>query len=101
MCLMARGSKVTPNLDPNISHNDESDDDEEIDDAFMHELGMVYASLHGNNNARAKFEYLMDTIVENKETIRDLKSLVHEGTLRFNILKQELHDEKHTSASLS
>ena len=75
MCVMARGSKVTPNLDPNMSHNDESDDDEDIDDAFMHELGMVYASLRGNNNARAKFEYLMDTIVENKETIRDTNYL--------------------------
>src|SRR5664279_5371619 len=44
MCLMARGSKVTPTLNPNISRNDDSDDDEEeIDDDFMHELGMVYA----------------------------------------------------------
>src|SRR5664279_3434279 len=102
MCLVARGSKVTPTLNPNISRNDESDDDEEeIDDNFMHELGMVYASLHGNTNARAKFEFLMDTIVENKETIKDLKSLVNEGKLRFNLLKQDLHDEKHTSASLS
>ena len=62
---------------------------------------MAYASLRGNTNARAKFEFLMDTMVENKETIKDLKSLVNEGKLRFNLLKQELRDEKHTSASLS
>src|SRR5664279_3304339 len=102
MCLVARGSKVTPTLNPNISRNDESDDDEEeIDDNFMHELGMVYASLHGNTNARAKFEFLMDTIVENNETIKDLKSLVNEGKLRFNLLKQDLTNEKHNSFTLS
>src|SRR5664279_4070970 len=102
MCLMARGSKVTPTLNPNISRNDESDDDdEEIDDNFMHELGMVYASLRGNTNARAKFDFLMDTIVENKETIKDLKPLVNEGKFIFNLLKQELRDEKHNSFTLS
>ena len=38
MCLMARGSKVTPTLNPIISHNDESDNDdeeEEIDEVFF------------------------------------------------------------------
>ena len=62
MCLMARGSKVTPTLNPNISLNDESDDDDNDDDeddnnAFLHEMGIVYASLRGNNNARASVEY--------------------------------------------
>src|SRR5664279_1799177 len=43
----------------------------------------------------------MDTIVENKETIKDLKSLVNEGKLRFNLLKQDLTNEKHNSFTLS
>ena len=110
MCLMARGSKVTPTLNPNISPNDESDDDadgEDVDgkdddnNAFLHGMGIVYASLRGNNNACVKIEYLMDTVFKHKETIKELNSLVNEVKRRFNLLKQELLEEKHTNASLS
>ncbi|KAK1598496.1 hypothetical protein QYE76_048264 [Lolium multiflorum] len=48
MCLMANGSKVSPTLTPNTSSNDESDDgdnDEEYN-TLLHDMGMVYASLH-------------------------------------------------------
>jgi hypothetical protein len=54
---MASGSKVTPTLNPDTSPYDESDDDDDDDDddneAFLHVMGIVYASLHGNNDARA------------------------------------------------
>src|SRR5664279_185713 len=64
-------------------------------------MDILYASLHGNNNSRTKLESLVEIVVENKETIKDLKSLVNEGKLRFNLLKQELRDEKRTNASFS
>jgi hypothetical protein len=102
MCLMASGSKVTPTLNRDTSPNDESDDDIDDDnEAFLHDMGIVYASLCGNNDARAKFKNLMETLFEHKETIKELNSLVNEGKWRFNLLKQELSKEKHTNSSLS
>jgi hypothetical protein len=100
MCLMASGSKVTPTLDPNTSPNDKSDDDDD-NEAFLHEMEIMYASLRGNENAHAKVEHLMETLFEHKETINELNSLVNEGNRRFNLLKQELSEEKHTNSSLS
>jgi archaellum component FlaC len=99
---MASGSKVTPTLTPDTSTNDESDDDIDDDnEAFLHEMGIVYASLWGNNDARAKVKHLMETLFEHKETIKELNSLVNEGKRRFNLLKQELSEEKHTNYCLS
>jgi hypothetical protein len=61
----------------------------------------MYASLRGNNDAHAKVEHLMETLFEHKETIKELNSLVNEGKRRFNLLKQELSEEKHTNSCLS
>jgi hypothetical protein len=51
-CLMASGSKVTPTLNPDTSpcYDDDGDDNK----AFLHEMGIVYAYIHGNDNSRAK-----------------------------------------------
>jgi hypothetical protein len=98
MCLMATGSKGTPTLNPDTSPNDESDADD--NEAFLHEIGIVYSSLRGNENAHAKVEHLMETLFEPKNTIKELNSLVNEGKRRFNLLKQELSEEKHTNSSL-
>jgi hypothetical protein len=98
MCLMASGLKVNPTLNPDTSPNDESDND---DEAFLHEMGIVYASLHGNNDAHAKVKHLIETLFEHKDTIKELNSLVNEGKQRFNLLKQELSEDKHTNSSLS
>jgi hypothetical protein len=81
MCLMASGSKVTPTVNPDTSPNDESDDNDDVNEAFLNEMGIVYASLHGNNDARAKFEHLIETLFEHKATIKELNSLVNEALL--------------------
>ncbi|KAK1697398.1 hypothetical protein QYE76_014095 [Lolium multiflorum] len=48
MCLMANGSKVSPTLTPNTSSNDESNDDDNDEEynILVHNMAMVYASLH-------------------------------------------------------
>ncbi|KAK1696745.1 hypothetical protein QYE76_013442 [Lolium multiflorum] len=48
MCLMANGSKVSPTLTPNTSSNDESDDDDNDEEynILVHNMAMIYASLH-------------------------------------------------------
>ena len=75
---MARGSKVTPTLNPNISHNYESEDDNDEDEhnSFMHEMDMVYASLDGNKDARANLEYLMDTILKTRKSSMNCNHLL-------------------------
>ncbi|KAK1684017.1 hypothetical protein QYE76_044865 [Lolium multiflorum] len=47
MCLMAKGSKVSPTLTPNTSSNDENDDDDNDEEynTLVHDMAMVYASL--------------------------------------------------------
>ncbi|KAK1652363.1 hypothetical protein QYE76_070168 [Lolium multiflorum] len=45
MCLMAKGSKVSPTLTPNTSYDDDDDNDEEYN-TLVHNMAMVYASLH-------------------------------------------------------
>jgi hypothetical protein len=55
---MASGSKVTPTLNLDTSPNDESDNDDD-NETFLHEMGIVYASLHGNNDARAKVKHFV------------------------------------------
>ena len=105
MCLMANGPKVTPTLNPDTSSNDESDDDENDNDeeynALVNEMGFVYASLRGNKEARANVEHSMETINKYKETIVELESHVQNRRMRFNLLKQELRDEKHTNFLLT
>ena len=60
---MAKLPKITPTLNPNISLNDESDDENKNDHNYVvHKLGIVHVSLRGSGNARAKLEYLMDIV---------------------------------------
>jgi hypothetical protein len=105
MSLMAKGSKVTPTSHSNITPNEESDDEDDSDDernmSFLREMAVIYHSLRGNNNARAKFENLLDTVYKNKESIEELESHVENGRMRFNLLKQELRDEKRTTFLLT
>ena len=103
MCLMANGSKVSPTLTPNTSSNDESDDDDNDEEynTLVHNMAMVYASLHGNKEARANLEHSMDTLNKYRETIVELESHVENGEMRFTLLKHELKDEKHTNFMLT
>ena len=104
---MARGSKVTPTLNPNTSSNDESDNDDDDDDedeeynSLLQEMGMVYASLRGNKEARARLEHSMETMNKYRETIEELESHIENRRMRVNLLKQELKDEKHTNFLLT
>ena len=76
--------------------NDESDDDndEEVD-PIITGLYKVRCSLHGD--ALAKFDFLMETVASRDETVEGLESHIENEKRRFNLLKQELSDEKNTS----
>ena len=81
---------------PSIEEDDKVDED---GNAIMIKLLRVMNSIHGE--PRAQFEYLMDTISSWDDTIEELESHIEDGRRRFNLLKQELTNEKHNSFTLS
>ena len=72
--LMAKASEVSSTLDPDASHND--DNDEENDNfASTHEKGkIVLQALSKNKIASSKFFEIMGTLVEHEETIEALEA---------------------------
>jgi hypothetical protein len=95
---MARESKVSPTLTTNTSSNDDDNDDDNDNDNeynnLLRDMGLVCASLCGNKEARASLEHSMETMNGYKETIGELESYIENSRMRFNLLKQELSDEK-------
>jgi hypothetical protein len=70
MCLMANRLKVSSTLNPNTYPNDECDDEEDDNKAFLYEMEIVYASLRGNANARFKVEHFMKPYLNTKRPLR-------------------------------
>ncbi|KAE8804765.1 hypothetical protein D1007_19180 [Hordeum vulgare] len=85
-CLMAKASKVSPTLNPNISHDDNVDDnvdednDPESDNIASLKLKgeMISKALHKNNLARSNFMELMSIAIEGKKYIEDLEAHLEE-----------------------
>ena len=79
LCLMAKDSKVSPTLNPNISHDDDDDDDDEENDNddSIHEMGkIVLHALSTNKIARENFLEIMSTFIHRKLTIDLLESQI-------------------------
>ena len=106
-CLMAKGEMVNPNPllslpNPIMSQLTLHDDDDDIDDeeeALLIDMHRFMSTLKGK--ALAKFQFLMDTIVDRNETIEELELLINEEKERVHLLEQELTEEKIKNASLS
>jgi chromosome segregation ATPase len=69
------------------------------EEAILATLYKTMCSLRGD--ARAHFEYLMDTIAQRNESLDEARSHVEDGDQRFNLIAQELTGEKNTSLFLS
>jgi hypothetical protein len=83
---------ITPPSFSNISDDDDDDGDES---SLLAKFHKVMCSLCGE--ARVQLDYLMDTTISRNESIDDLNSHTKDGKSRFNLLKQELIEEKNTS----
>jgi hypothetical protein len=70
MCLMASRSKVSSTLNLNTSSNDECDNEEDDNEAFLYKMEIVYASLRGNANARFQVEHFMKPYLNTKRPLR-------------------------------
>jgi hypothetical protein len=93
-CLMAKVAKVIPTPQPSCPINDDMDED-----AIIVILYKTMCSLCGD--PRAHFEYLMVTIAQRNESLHEARSHVEDGKWRFNLLAQEINEEKNTSFLLS
>jgi hypothetical protein len=69
------------------------------EDAILAILYKTMCSLRGD--ARAHFEYLMDTIAILNESLDEARSHIEDGDRRFILLAQELTEEKNTSLLIS
>ncbi|KAK1604466.1 hypothetical protein QYE76_028139 [Lolium multiflorum] len=96
-CLMARETKVMESP-PSLSSvlDDETENQEEI--AMLKELNKVRCTLRGE--ALVKFDYLMDSLKERDESIEELDYHLNEEKWRFNLLRQELKNERCISQGL-
>ena len=90
-CLMAKASKVSPTLNPNISHDDDVDDngdennDEESDNIASLKIKgeMIFKSLYKNKLACSNFLEIMSIATEGKKYIEELEAHLeeHEATI--------------------
>ncbi|KAE8813978.1 hypothetical protein D1007_08900 [Hordeum vulgare] len=88
---MAKASKVSPTLNPNISHDDDVDDnededkDEESDDIASLKIKgeMIFKSLYKNKLACSNFMEIMSIATEGKKYIEELEAHLeeHEATI--------------------
>ena len=111
ICLMARASKVTRSLEPNISCDDEDDDSEEDNDddiASLNEKGkMIFHALRKNKNACSNFVEILTIVIESKKLIKEHEDTIFEmeGHAReyadeIADLKEALEEEQTTKESL-
>jgi hypothetical protein len=102
-CLMAKASKVSPTLNPNISHDDDVDDDENEDDdeesdnvASLKIKGeMNFRVLHKNKIACSNFMEIMSIAIEGKKYIEELESHLEEHEV--TIEKMEGHERDYAN----
>ncbi|KAE8787712.1 hypothetical protein D1007_38318 [Hordeum vulgare] len=88
---MAKASKVSPSLNPNISHDDDVDDNEDEDNdeesdniAPLQIKGeMIFKAPHKNKIARSNFMEIMSIAIKGKNYIEELESHLkdHEATI--------------------
>ncbi|KAE8773870.1 40S ribosomal protein S5-1 [Hordeum vulgare] len=88
---MAKSSKVYPTLNPNVSHDDDIDDNEDENNheeseniaSFKLKGEMIFKSLHKNNLIRSNFMEIMSIAIEDKKYIKELEAHLeeHEATI--------------------
>jgi hypothetical protein len=88
--LMAKEAKVISSFQPSCPINDDMNEE-----TILATLYKTMCSLCGD--ARDHFEYLIDTIAQRNESLEEARSHVEDGERRFNLLVQELTEEKNTS----
>ncbi|KAE8820962.1 hypothetical protein D1007_00991 [Hordeum vulgare] len=100
---MAKASKVSPTLNPNLSHDDDADDNEDEDNdeesdniASLKIKGeMIFISLYKNKLACSKFMEIMSIAIEGKKYIEELEAHLEEHVA--TIWKMEGHERDYAN----
>ncbi|KAE8803143.1 hypothetical protein D1007_21054 [Hordeum vulgare] len=102
---MAKASKVSPTLNPNISHDDNGDEnnDEEIDNiAFLKIKGeMIFKSLYKNKLACSNFLEIMSVATEGKKNIEELEAHLEEHDATIETMEGHEREYANEIAELS
>ncbi|KAE8786622.1 hypothetical protein D1007_39531 [Hordeum vulgare] len=107
--LMAKVSKVSPTLNPNISHDDDVDDngdednDEESDDIASLKIKgeMIFKSLYKNKLACSNFLEIMSIATEGKKYIEELEAHIQEHEATNETMEGHERDYANEIAELS
>ena len=108
-CLMAKASKVSPTLNPNISHDDDVDDngdennDEESDNIASLKIKgeMIFKSLYKNKLACSNFLEIMSIATEGKKYIEELEAHLEEHEATIETMEGHERDYANEIAQLS
>jgi hypothetical protein len=109
-CLMARSSKLTPTLEPNISSDDDYKDNEEEGDDFaflIEKSEMFFHAIHKNKIACSYFYKILAIATESNKSIEEHENTIFkmQGHARdyadeITDLKEALDEEETTKESL-
>ncbi|KAE8800795.1 hypothetical protein D1007_23631 [Hordeum vulgare] len=90
-CLMAKASKVSPTLNPNVSHDDDVDDNEDENNDEESDIiaslkikgKMIFKYIYKNKLACSNFLEIMSIATEGKKYIEELEAHLeeHEATI--------------------
>jgi hypothetical protein len=110
ICLMARDSKVTPTLEPNIYSDDENEDNEEEDDDLASLFEKSEKKIHAirKNKIACSYFYKILAIAtesnkiieEHENTIFKMHGHAHDYADEIADLKEALEEEQTTKESL-
>jgi hypothetical protein len=110
ICLMARASKVTPILEPNISSDDENEDNEEENDdlaSLIEKSEMFFHAIRKNKISCSYFYKILaiategnKIIEEHENTIFKMQGHAHDYADEIADLKEVLEEEQTTKESL-
>jgi hypothetical protein len=109
ICLMARASKVTPTLEPNISSDDENEDNEEDDDlaSLFEKSELFFHAIRKNKIACSYFYKILaiatesnKIIEEHENTIFKMQGHAHDYADEIEDLKEAIEEEQTTKEYL-
>ncbi|KAE8781521.1 hypothetical protein D1007_45216 [Hordeum vulgare] len=106
---MAKASKVSPTLNPNVSHDDDvndnedenSDEESDIITSLKIKGEMIFKSLYKNKLACSNFLEIMSIAIEGKKYIEELEAHLEEHEATIETMEGHEHDYANEIVELS
>ncbi|KAE8766816.1 hypothetical protein D1007_61914 [Hordeum vulgare] len=106
---MTKASKVSPTLNPNVSHDDDVDDNEDENNDEESDIiaslkiksEMIFKSLYKNKLACSNFFEIMSIATEGKKYIEELEARLEEHEATIETMEDHERDYANKIAELS